>query len=232
MTDNPTGRVSPVEIEGRLKWAPVTGSDAVRVIDQNWIQIVRVAILLVAVVVTWQILAWQETNYTEAAREAAAQYAASRGPVIVLPAETGAISLPTIRPAAPRETETPEEIAGPVAAAGTEDVDTSGPTEYTIVAGDILGQIADRFRVPLEALMEVNGITDPDQIQVGQVLKIPNPSRQVPGGTGRPDSYTVQDGDTLQGIADRFDIDIDALQRANGIEDPDAIFPGVVLELP
>ena len=76
MTDSPAGRISPVEIEGRLKWAPVTGSEAVRVIDQNWIQIVRVVILLVAVLVTWRILAWQETNYTEAAREAAEQYVA------------------------------------------------------------------------------------------------------------------------------------------------------------
>ena len=120
MTDSPVGRVSPMEIEGRLKWAPVTGSDAVRVIDQNWIQIVRVVILLVAVVVTWQILTWQETNYTAAAREAAAQYAASRGTMITLPAETGAISLPTVRPVAPRETAAPEEAADPDPAVGVD----------------------------------------------------------------------------------------------------------------
>lgn len=232
MTDNPAGRVSPVEIEGRLKWAPVTGNDAVRVIDQNWIQIVRVVILLVAVLVTWRILAWQEANYTGASREAAQQYAASQGPIIALPPETAAISLPTIRPAALRETALPEELADPDREIAPEAADSSGPTEYTVVEGDILGQIADQFRVPLEALMEVNGITDPDQLQVGQVLKIPNPSRLVPGESVRPENYAVQEGDTLQGIADRFEIDIEVLQRLNGIEDPDAIFPGTVLKLP
>lgn len=232
MTENPTGRVSPVEIAGRLKWAPVTGHDAVRVIDHSWIQIGRVVILLIAVLVTWRILAWQETNYTVSAREAAAQHAADRGPVITLPSDPGAISLPTIRPVAPRATALPEDLADPDREPDPDTTAGSGPTEYTVVAGDNLGQIADRFRVPLEALMGVNDIEDSNQIQVGQVLRIPNPSRLFPGGSARPESYTVAEGDTLRGIADRFDIDIDALQRLNGIDDPDAIFPGTVLDLP
>ncbi len=232
MTESPTGRVSPVESTGRLTWAPVTGHDAVRVIDHSWIQIGRVVILLAAVIVTWRILDWQETKYTDSAREAAVQYAAERGPDISFPTDNGAISLPTIRPVAPRAAALPEDLADPDRETTPEPSSGTEPTEYTVVAGDILGQIADRFRVPVEALMEVNDIDDPDQIQVGQVLKIPNPSRQVPGSGGSPDSYIVAEGDTLQGIADRFDLDIDVLQRLNGISDVDAIFPGTVLDLP
>jgi LysM repeat protein len=232
VTESPTGRVSPVESTGRLTWSPVTGHDAVRVIDHSWIQIGRVVILLAAVLVTWRILDWQETKYTESARQTAVQYAAEKGPDISFPTDNAAISLPTIRPVAPRATALPEELADPDTIDLLAPPGDTGPTEYTVVAGDILGQIADRYRVPVEALMEVNEIDDPDQIQVGQVLKIPNPSRQVPGSGGSPDSYTVAEGDTLQGIADRFGIDIDVLQRLNGIEDVDAIFPGTVLEMP
>ncbi len=44
---------------------------------------------------------------------------------------------------------------------------------YTVRPGDTLSQIAERFGVSLQALMEANGITDPDAIYVGQVLRIP-----------------------------------------------------------
>ncbi|MCB0037668.1 MAG: LysM peptidoglycan-binding domain-containing protein [Anaerolineales bacterium] len=44
---------------------------------------------------------------------------------------------------------------------------------YTIQAGDTLAEIAAAYSVSVEALADANGITDPDQIEVGQVLRIP-----------------------------------------------------------
>ena len=226
------GNTSPFEVEGRLSWFPVTGTGTVRVIDHNWIQIVRVIILLVSVLVTWRILDWQEQNYTSAAREAAQQHIYAQEPAVVVMPETVAASLPTIRPVMPRVSPSSGELIDFANSASAVSNDVSGPTEYSVVAGDILSQIADKFRVPLEVLMEVNNISDPDQIQVGQVLQIPNPSRLIPVDMERPKDYLVQPGDTLQGIAARYDIDISVLQSLNGIKNPDSIFPGTSLKLP
>ncbi len=48
----------------------------------------------------------------------------------------------------------------------------SGQT-YTVAPGDTLGGIAQAFGITREALQDANGITDPNMIRVGQVLKIP-----------------------------------------------------------
>ncbi|MBM5785972.1 MAG: LysM peptidoglycan-binding domain-containing protein, partial [Cyanobacteria bacterium K_DeepCast_35m_m1_288] len=43
----------------------------------------------------------------------------------------------------------------------------------TVVEGDTLEQLALRYRVDLQALIELNGIRDPTLLQVGEVLKLP-----------------------------------------------------------
>ena len=45
--------------------------------------------------------------------------------------------------------------------------------EYKVRSGDSLSIISRRFGVPLHLLIEVNSITDPNRIKVGQVLIIP-----------------------------------------------------------
>ncbi len=49
----------------------------------------------------------------------------------------------------------------------------SGETTYTVQAGDTLAVIAADFGVSLDRLIEANDITDPDRIEVGDVLVIP-----------------------------------------------------------
>ncbi len=44
---------------------------------------------------------------------------------------------------------------------------------YYVQPGDTLTSIAQRFGVSLQALMEANNISDPDEIYAGQVLRIP-----------------------------------------------------------
>lgn len=44
--------------------------------------------------------------------------------------------------------------------------------------------------------------------------------------------YTVQPGDTLGGIAERFDTTVDELIAANGLTDPNALQPGQSLIIP
>ncbi len=47
------------------------------------------------------------------------------------------------------------------------------PRTITVVEGDTLEQLALRYRVDLQALIDLNGISDPTLLQVGEVLKLP-----------------------------------------------------------
>ncbi len=47
------------------------------------------------------------------------------------------------------------------------------PNTYIVESGDTLGAIAAKFNTTVEAICELNGIENPDEIFVGQVLKIP-----------------------------------------------------------
>ncbi|HJW90074.1 MAG TPA: LysM peptidoglycan-binding domain-containing protein [Anaerolineales bacterium] len=50
--------------------------------------------------------------------------------------------------------------------------------EYRVQPGDTLGAIAVRFQIDMELLMEANGITDPNRLEVGQMLVIPTPVQE------------------------------------------------------
>lgn len=100
----------------------------------------------------------------------------------------------------------------------------SGKT-YTVKQGDALSLIAERHGVTTSALAAANGIANPNLIYPGQVLTIP-------GGSSSSRKYTVQRGDTLSGIGDRFGVPWKSIQSANGIKDPNLIVPGQVLVIP
>ncbi|MDX8047738.1 LysM peptidoglycan-binding domain-containing protein, partial [Gracilibacillus sp. S3-1-1] len=51
---------------------------------------------------------------------------------------------------------------------------SSGPktTTYTVKSGDNLSSIAQRFGMTLSEIIALNNISDPDKLQIGQVLKV------------------------------------------------------------
>ena len=64
----------------------------------------------------------------------------------------------------------------------------AGPSTYTVEAGDTLSAIAHAHDVPLDALIHANNITNPDLLQVGQTLVIPQP-----GVADAPDDVSSED---------------------------------------
>ena len=91
--------------------------------------------------------------------------------------------------------------------------------EYIVQSGDTLSAIAKKFGVPMEDIVAANGITNPNNINIGQVLIIPC-------------RYTVQSGDTLSSIARRFGTTVTAIMNANGLTNANNINIGQVLIIP
>lgn len=111
---------------------------------------------------------------------------------------------------------------------------------YTVKPGDTLAKIAAAHGVSTSALIQANGIANPDMIRTGQVLTIPgSQTANAPAGpaaqpaTGQEAGvYTVKPGDFLAQIAAAHGVTAQAIVRANGITNPDLIRPGQVLLIP
>lgn len=71
-------------------------------------------------------------------------------------------------------TPTPTPSGEPVAAATVgESVAVTEFIEHTVQAGEVLAEIAEQYGVSLADLVRVNELTNPDQLEVGQVLRVP-----------------------------------------------------------
>jgi LysM repeat protein len=106
---------------------------------------------------------------------------------------------------------------------------------HVVQAGDSLAVIASNFDVTVQNVMLANGISNPDHIEVGQVLTIPRGDVAVTAPTPTPapqTTYTVQHGDTLYSIAKRYGSTIEAIMAANGLTDRTYIVTGEVLVIP
>lgn len=101
---------------------------------------------------------------------------------------------------------------------------------YTVVAGDTLSGIAQRYGTTYQELARINGTADPNVIHAGQVLNLSGSSAPAPAPSGG--TYTVVAGDTLSGIAQRYHTNYQTLQAMNGIANPNVISIGQVLKVP
>lgn len=115
---------------------------------------------------------------------------------------------------------------------------------YTVRSGDVLGSIASRYGVKTSDLRTWNGIRG-DMIRVGQKLYIykngsyfkstppkkssPSPviAKEVPAGK----IYTVQPGDTLWGISQKFKgVSVEQIKQLNNLSNS-SLKPGQKLKL-
>jgi len=76
---------------------------------------------------------------------------------------------PTTTPTQPVSAESTSIPTAPPAASPT----PPGPLTYAVEAGDTLAAIARTYGVSIDDLMTANGLTDPNLLQVGQILIIP-----------------------------------------------------------
>jgi len=99
---------------------------------------------------------------------------------------------------------------------------------YTIKQGDTLYQIAERYGVTINDLVNVNGLNRPNDLAIGQNIFIPNQMTN-----NNMTTYTVMPGDTMYLISRRLGISLDALIAANPqIADPNRIQIGQVINIP
>ncbi|KAL3425573.1 Intracellular hyphae protein 1-like protein 2 [Phlyctema vagabunda] len=117
---------------------------------------------------------------------------------------------------------------------------------YTVVSGDTLTTIGDKYSVGPCDLAKANSISNPNLIVPGQALTIPagictadSTSCQNPPTTatatctiGGPNSYLIRSGDTGTTIAANFNITLPALIAANPSINIDVLAVNQLLNIP
>lgn len=98
---------------------------------------------------------------------------------------------------------------------------TTTSSTYTVRYGDTLSAIASRYGTSTSTLASINGISNPNWIYPGQVLRL--------SGGSSTRVYTVRSGDTLSGIASRLGTSWTALKAKNGLANANLIYPGQTL---
>ena len=94
---------------------------------------------------------------------------------------------------------------------------------YTVKKGDTLSGIANKYGTTYQELAEYNNISNPNLITVGQKIKIPS--------TKEPVYYTVKKGDTLSGIAEKYNTTVSQLASWNNIKNVNLINVGQKLRV-
>lgn len=102
-------------------------------------------------------------------------------------------------------------------------------TTITVVRGDTLSKIAQKYQTTVQKLVELNNIQNPNFIYVGQKLIVPT---QNTTSTSNNEIYYVKAGDTLSKIAKNYGTTVYAIAYTNGIKNINYIYIGQKLIIP
>ena len=84
---------------------------------------------------------------------------------------------------------------------------------YTVQKGDTLYSIALKYNIPVDEIKRLNNLAN-NTISIGQVLRLPKKDNNE---NKNDNLYTVQIGDTLYSIANKFNIAVNELIDANNL---------------
>jgi LysM repeat protein len=121
----------------------------------------------------------------------------------------------------------------------------SEPFDYVVQSGDTLDGISKKFNLGDNGIPKLFFLNQPTadgkgidpataNLNVGDTIKIPNPGFLMPTATPIPPdlkygtkvNYTIQPGDTIAGIAAKFNSTFEDILKENGITDQNKIFVG------
>lgn len=99
-------------------------------------------------------------------------------------------------------------------------VSLQAASTYKVRSGDTLSSIARKNGTSASKLMKANGISNPNMLRVGQVLKVSGQAAPKKATTTRPTSssggnYTVKSGETLYSIARNHGLSVSQLTNMN-----------------
>lgn len=107
---------------------------------------------------------------------------------------------------------------------------TPGEIAYTVKKGDSLYAIARRYNTTVDEIKRLNNLSS-NNLSIGQKLYI-NENSNIPDSSAPiKTTYTVQRGDTLYGIANRYGVSVDDIKRANNLSS-NMLSIGQVLTIP
>ncbi len=95
---------------------------------------------------------------------------------------------------------------------------------YIVKQGDTLSAISNRFNNSLNDLKNLNPGINPDNLQVGDRIKI--------SISADPKLYSVTKGDTLWKISKKFNYPLQQVINLNELPDPDYLIPGETILIP
>ncbi len=111
---------------------------------------------------------------------------------------------------------------------------TAIPRQHIIALGETLQQIADLYGLTVDTVAAYNGISDPNEVQAGQVLRLPSTVSVAPLPVGELADcrYRVKAGESLWGIATDYSVSVQSLRQVNGLAENDSLLIGQVLTIP
>lgn len=97
--------------------------------------------------------------------------------------------------------------------------------EYVVRKGDTLTKLAQEYSTTVTTLVNLNNISNPNLIYIGQIIKIPRNQTQ------NCENYVIKYGDTLTSIAKKFSTTIGNIAKSNGIKNINIIYAGDTIRI-